>query len=76
MNGLRGRGLPPDEIKQVELIVVPPVNTEQALRQGQIDVATLGSVFRDSALETWWPSRAVHGRIVVRLVHLRHVGVP
>ncbi len=47
----REGGLTPDEIKQVELIVVPPVNTEQALRQGQIDVATLGSVFRDSALE-------------------------
>lgn len=48
---LARQGLTPDEIKQVELIVVPPVNTEQALRQGQIDVATLGSVFRDSALE-------------------------
>ena len=48
---LAREGLTPDEIKQVELIVVPPVNTEQALRQGQIDVATLGSVFRDSALE-------------------------
>lgn len=42
---------PPDEIKQVELTVVPPVNTEQALRQGQIDVGTLGSVFRDKAVE-------------------------
>ncbi|NLU82401.1 ABC transporter substrate-binding protein [Rhodococcus sp. HNM0569] len=48
---LAREGLTPDEIAQVELIVVPPVNTEQALRQGQIDVGTLGSVFRDSALE-------------------------
>lgn len=48
---LAREGLTPDEIKQVELVVVPPVNTEQALRQGQIDVGALGSVFRDSALE-------------------------
>ncbi|MFC9357956.1 ABC transporter substrate-binding protein [Rhodococcus sp. NPDC057014] len=48
---LAREGLTPDEIKQVELTVVPPVNTEQALRQGQIDVGTLGSVFRDKAVE-------------------------
>lgn len=48
---LAREGLTPDEIKQVELIVVPPVNTEQALRQGQIDVGTLGSVYRDKAVE-------------------------
>ncbi|MBV6758816.1 MULTISPECIES: ABC transporter substrate-binding protein [Rhodococcus] len=48
---LAREGLSPDEIKQVELTVVPPVNTEQALRQGQIDVGTLGSVFRDKAVE-------------------------
>lgn len=48
---LAQEGLTPDEIAQVELIVVPPVSTEQALREGQIDVGTLGSVFRDSALE-------------------------
>ncbi|KAF0961884.1 ABC transporter substrate-binding protein [Rhodococcus sp. T7] len=48
---LSREGLTPDEIKQVELTVVPPVNTEQALRQGQIDVGTLGSVFRDKAVE-------------------------
>ncbi|GAA4489393.1 ABC transporter substrate-binding protein [Rhodococcus olei] len=48
---LAREGLTPDEIKQVELVVVPPVNTEQALRQGQIDVGTLGSVFRDKAVE-------------------------
>ncbi|MCQ4117947.1 ABC transporter substrate-binding protein [Rhodococcus tibetensis] len=48
---LAREGLTPDEIKQVELTVVPPVNTEQALRQGQVDVGTLGSVFRDKAVE-------------------------
>jgi len=44
-------GLTTDEIKQVELVVVPPVNTEQALRQGQIDVASLGGTLRDKALD-------------------------
>ncbi|MCZ4556249.1 ABC transporter substrate-binding protein [Rhodococcus maanshanensis] len=47
---LAKQGLTPDEIKQVELIVVPPINTEQALREGQIDVAALGSVFRETAV--------------------------
>jgi ABC-type nitrate/sulfonate/bicarbonate transport system substrate-binding protein len=48
---LAREGLTPEEIEQVELIVVPPVNTEQALREGQIDVGTLGSVFRETAVE-------------------------
>lgn len=48
---LAQQGLTPEEIAQVELIVVPPVNTEDALRQGQIDVGTLQGIFRDSALE-------------------------
>ncbi|GII92536.1 ABC transporter substrate-binding protein [Sinosporangium siamense] len=48
---LKRGGLTPDEIKQVELVVVPPVNTEQGLRQSQIDVAVLGGVLRDKALE-------------------------
>jgi len=44
-------GLTPEEIKQVTLLVIPPINGEQALRQGQVDVAALGSIFRDKALE-------------------------
>nr|WP_144266510.1 ABC transporter substrate-binding protein [Paenibacillus curdlanolyticus] len=48
---LRRNGLTEDEIKQVTLVVIPPVNTEQSLRQKQIDVAALGSVLRDKALE-------------------------
>jgi ABC-type nitrate/sulfonate/bicarbonate transport system substrate-binding protein len=44
-------GLTPAEAKQVTLLVVPPINGEQALRYDQVDVATLGSVFRDRALE-------------------------
>jgi ABC-type nitrate/sulfonate/bicarbonate transport system substrate-binding protein len=47
---MRG-GLTPDEIKQVTLVAVPPVTGEQALRQGQVDVTTLGDVLRDKALE-------------------------
>ena len=38
--------------KKAEPLVVPPVNTEQSLRQGQIDVAVLGGILRDKALQT------------------------
>ncbi|KAA0113592.1 ABC transporter substrate-binding protein [Mycolicibacterium sp. P9-22] len=48
---LAKEGLSNDEIKTVALTVVPPVNTEQALRDGQIDVAALNDVYRESALE-------------------------
>jgi ABC-type nitrate/sulfonate/bicarbonate transport system substrate-binding protein len=48
---LARNGLTDAEIKQVELVVVPPVNTEQSLRQGQIDVAALGGTLRDKAVE-------------------------
>ncbi|QYC39968.1 Putative aliphatic sulfonates-binding protein precursor [Nonomuraea coxensis DSM 45129] len=47
---LKREGLTPDEIKQVQLVVIPPVNTEQAVRQGQLDAGTLGGVLRDKAL--------------------------
>ncbi|MGW4679478.1 ABC transporter substrate-binding protein [Micromonospora taraxaci] len=43
-------GLSPAEVKQVELVALPPVNTEQSLRQKQIDVAVLGGVIRDKAV--------------------------
>ncbi|MFI6813967.1 ABC transporter substrate-binding protein [Nonomuraea sp. NPDC050328] len=48
---LKREGLTPEEIKQVELVVVPPVNTEQAVRQGQVEVGTLGGILKDKALE-------------------------
>lgn len=48
---LHRAGLTADEIKQVTLVVVPPVTSEQTLRANQIDVATLGGVLRDKALE-------------------------
>ncbi|GAA3867746.1 ABC transporter substrate-binding protein [Saccharothrix violaceirubra] len=47
---LQRAGLSREEIKGVEALVVPPVNTEQSLRQKQIDVGVLGGVFRDKAL--------------------------
>ena len=48
---LHRAGLTADEINQVTLVVVPPVTTEQTLRAGQVDVASLGGVLRDKALE-------------------------
>ncbi|MEV0900871.1 ABC transporter substrate-binding protein [Actinoplanes sp. NPDC049802] len=48
---LAKEGLTDAEIAQVELIVVPPVNTEQSLRAGQIDVAALGGTLRDKAVD-------------------------
>jgi ABC-type nitrate/sulfonate/bicarbonate transport system substrate-binding protein len=49
---LQRYGLSADEVKQVEPLVVPPVNTEQSLRQKQIEVAVLGGILRDKALRT------------------------
>lgn len=43
--------LSPDEIKKVTMVVLPPVNIEQALRNGNIDVAALTGIFRDKAQE-------------------------
>ncbi|MGV9303864.1 ABC transporter substrate-binding protein [Nonomuraea sp. NPDC003727] len=48
---LKREGLTFEEIKQVELVVIPPVNTEQAIRQGQLDVGTLGGILKDKALQ-------------------------
>ncbi|ANZ40361.1 hypothetical protein BBK82_34410 [Lentzea guizhouensis] len=48
---LKRAGLGQDEIKKVEPIVVPPVNTEQSVRQKQIEVGVLGGILRDKALE-------------------------
>jgi len=48
---LSRNGLSKAEADQVTLIVVPPVVSEQALRQKQVDVATLSNIMRDKALE-------------------------
>jgi ABC-type nitrate/sulfonate/bicarbonate transport system substrate-binding protein len=44
-------GLSAQDARQVTLVVVPPVNSEHALRQGHVDVAALYDIFRDRALE-------------------------
>jgi ABC-type nitrate/sulfonate/bicarbonate transport system substrate-binding protein len=48
---LRRGNVSHEEAKQVTLVVTPPANGEQALRQGQVDVAGLSGVLRDRALE-------------------------
>lgn len=47
---LSRQGLSPEEVDSVQLVVVPPVSAEQALRSGQLDVAVLSDMFRDKAL--------------------------
>lgn len=49
---LRQGGLTEKEIEQVTLVVVPPANAEQTLRNKQIDVVILSGIARDRALET------------------------
>ncbi|MFJ7204601.1 ABC transporter substrate-binding protein [Streptomyces sp. NPDC098789] len=49
---LSRNGLSKTDAAKVEALVVPPVNTEQSLRQKQIDVAVLSGVLRDKALAT------------------------
>jgi ABC-type nitrate/sulfonate/bicarbonate transport system substrate-binding protein len=48
---LAREGLSPEEIGEVEPVVVPPVNLEQTLREGQIDVAALSGVVKDKAVD-------------------------
>jgi ABC-type nitrate/sulfonate/bicarbonate transport system substrate-binding protein len=48
---LARNGLTPEEAKQVTMIVVPPISAEQTLRARQVEVASLGGVLRDKALE-------------------------
>jgi ABC-type nitrate/sulfonate/bicarbonate transport system substrate-binding protein len=43
-------GLSEDDIKKVQLVPLPPPNTDQALRAGQIDVAALSGQFREQTL--------------------------
>jgi ABC-type nitrate/sulfonate/bicarbonate transport system substrate-binding protein len=47
---LQRGGLSRADVGKVEPLVVPPVNTEQSLRQRQIEVAVLGGILRDKAL--------------------------
>ncbi|WP_262703401.1 MULTISPECIES: ABC transporter substrate-binding protein [Streptomyces] len=47
---LKRHGLSKAEIGKVQPLVVPPVNTEQSLRQHQIQVGVLGDILRDKAV--------------------------
>ena len=49
-NYLKAAGLTDKEISSVQLVVVPPLNAELALRKKQIDVAVLSGVLQDTAL--------------------------
>ncbi|MGW1773259.1 ABC transporter substrate-binding protein [Streptomyces sp. NPDC002104] len=49
---LERNGVSKADSAKVEALVVPPVNTEQALRQKQIEVGVLSGVLRDKALAT------------------------
>ncbi|MFI0357816.1 ABC transporter substrate-binding protein [Actinomadura sp. 9N407] len=46
---LQRKGLSEEEAKRTEPLALPPVNHEQSLRQGHIDVAALSGIFRDKA---------------------------
>lgn len=48
---LSKNGLSQDEIKQVQLVPLAPNDTEEAIRLGQVDAGTLGSVLQDRAVE-------------------------
>lgn len=48
---LEKNGLTAQEISEVEFIMLPPITSEQALRNGQIDVAVLSSITEQRALK-------------------------
>ncbi|MDQ4504171.1 ABC transporter substrate-binding protein [Sinomonas sp. ASV322] len=47
---LEKNGLTPDDIKQVQLVVLPPNDTEEAVRRGQVDVGSLSGPLQDHAI--------------------------
>ncbi|OFI37413.1 ABC transporter substrate-binding protein [Arthrobacter sp. SW1] len=47
---LRKSGLSPEEAKQVQLVPLPPNDTEEAIRRGQVDAGALGGVLQDKAI--------------------------
>jgi ABC-type nitrate/sulfonate/bicarbonate transport system substrate-binding protein len=47
---LRKAGLSESDVKKVQLVALPPPNTEEALRHGQIDVAALSGQFQQRAV--------------------------
>ena len=49
---LKKNGLTPQEIDRVQLVPLPPNDTELAVRRGQVDVGTLSGVLQDHAIAT------------------------
>ncbi|WP_067693202.1 ABC transporter substrate-binding protein [Nocardia jejuensis] len=49
-DALKKAGATLDQIHSVQLVALPPPNTEDALRKGQIDAAALGGQFQQRAL--------------------------
>lgn len=49
---LKKNGLSQEDIRQVQLVVVPPNDTEEAIRRGQVDAGILGGVLQDNAAAT------------------------
>ncbi|WP_336854954.1 ABC transporter substrate-binding protein [Sinomonas albida] len=47
---LEKNGLAQSEIKQVQLVVLPPNDTEEAVRRGQVDIGSLSGVLQDNAV--------------------------
>ncbi|WP_051182796.1 ABC transporter substrate-binding protein [Nocardia vinacea] len=49
-DALKKSGFDEEQIRSVQLVVLPPPNTEDALRRGQIDVAALSGQFQQRAI--------------------------
>ena len=49
---LEKNGLTPEEIRQVQLVVLPPNDTEEAVRRGQVDVGVDHAFLQDHAIAT------------------------
>lgn len=47
---LQKNGLTEAEIKAVQLVVLPPNDTEEAIRRGQVDIGALSGVLQDHAI--------------------------
>lgn len=47
---LRKSGLSAEEAKQVQLVPLPPNDTEEAIRRGQVDAGALGGVLQSKAI--------------------------
>lgn len=48
---LKKNNLTDEEIEKVSLVIIPPVNEEQTLRQNQVDAAVIGGIHKDKAFE-------------------------